>query len=188
MVLAPKGPDKSAQGNALGTRKTAKNEGKSPEGAQQPTGGVSPLQGSVEGFATANPGVARGYFVAAPSGRTKYSATSKLAPARWRVRPPAGTWPLALLLPSRDRIDQTGPQALRHTRVTGRRGIFRVVGTARASGEARKEQRDAEDYRPPKSRVMHLPARGEAGRRLGEGGRGVPATHSGRPPPAVRPL
>ena len=79
VVLAPKGPDKTAQGNALGTRKTAKNEGKSPEGAQQPTGGVSPLQGSVEGFATANPGVARGYFVAAPSGRTKYSATSKSA-------------------------------------------------------------------------------------------------------------
>ena len=60
VVLAPKGPDKTAQGNALGTRKTAKNEGKSPEGAQQPTGDVSPLQGSVEGFATASPGVARG--------------------------------------------------------------------------------------------------------------------------------
>ena len=60
VVLAPKGPDKTAQGNALGTRKTAKNEGTSPEGAQQPTDDVSPLQGSVEGFATATPGVARG--------------------------------------------------------------------------------------------------------------------------------
>jgi hypothetical protein len=78
-VLAPKGPDKTAQGNALGTRKTAKNEGKSPEGALQPTGDVSPLQGSVEGFATATSGVARGCFVAAPLGRMKYSATSKLA-------------------------------------------------------------------------------------------------------------
>jgi hypothetical protein len=60
VVLAPKGPDKTAQGNALETRKTAKTEGKSPEGAQQPTGDVSPLQGSIEGFATATPGVARG--------------------------------------------------------------------------------------------------------------------------------
>jgi hypothetical protein len=60
VVLAPKGPDKTAQGNALGTRKTAKTEGTGPEGAQQPTGDVSPLQGSIEGFATATPGVARG--------------------------------------------------------------------------------------------------------------------------------
>ena len=60
VVLAPKGPDKTAQGNALGARKTAKTEGTSPEGAQQPTGDVSPLQGSIEGFATATPGVARG--------------------------------------------------------------------------------------------------------------------------------
>jgi hypothetical protein len=44
VVLAPKGPDKTAQGNALGTRNTAKNEGKSPEGAQQPTGDVSPFR------------------------------------------------------------------------------------------------------------------------------------------------
>jgi hypothetical protein len=60
VVLAPKGPDKIAQGNALWTRKTAENEGKSPEGAQHPTGDVSPFQGSVEGLATATPGVARG--------------------------------------------------------------------------------------------------------------------------------
>jgi hypothetical protein len=38
VVLAPRGPDKTAQGNALGTRKTAKNEGKSPEGAQHGSG------------------------------------------------------------------------------------------------------------------------------------------------------
>ena len=79
VVLAPKGPDKTAQGNALGTRNTAENERKSPEGAQQPTGDVAPLQGSVEGFATATPGVARGCFVAAPSGRRKFIATPKLA-------------------------------------------------------------------------------------------------------------
>jgi hypothetical protein len=79
VVLAPKGPDKTAQGNALGTRNTAKNKGKSPERAQQPTGDVSPLQGSVEHFANATPGVARDCFVLAPSGRMKYSATSKLA-------------------------------------------------------------------------------------------------------------
>jgi hypothetical protein len=58
--LAPTGPDKTAQGNALGTRKTAKTEGKCPERAQQPTIDVSPLQGTVEVFATATPGVARG--------------------------------------------------------------------------------------------------------------------------------
>jgi hypothetical protein len=90
VVLAPKEPDKTAQGNALGTRKTAKNEEKSPEVAQQPTGDVSPLQGSVEGFATATPGVARGCFVAAPSGRMKYSATPKLAPYLRDRRP--RTW------------------------------------------------------------------------------------------------
>jgi hypothetical protein len=60
ILFAPKGPDKTAQGNVLGTRKTAKNEGTSPERAQQPTGDVSPFQGSVAGFATATPGVARG--------------------------------------------------------------------------------------------------------------------------------
>jgi hypothetical protein len=32
VVLAPKGPDKTAQGNALGTRKTAENEEKAPKG------------------------------------------------------------------------------------------------------------------------------------------------------------
>ena len=42
------------------------------------------------------------------------------------------------LLPSRDRIDQTGPQALQHTRVTGERGKFRVDGTARALEVAEK--------------------------------------------------
>jgi hypothetical protein len=80
VVLAPKGPDKTAQGNALGTRKTAKNEGKSPEGAQQPTGDVSPLQGSVEGFATATPGVARGCLGAAPSGRIEIQCNIKSRP------------------------------------------------------------------------------------------------------------
>jgi hypothetical protein len=82
VVLAPKGPDKTAQGNALGTGKTAKNEGKSPEGAQQPTGDVSPLQGSVESFAIDTLGVARGCIVTAPSGRMKYCATSKSASER----------------------------------------------------------------------------------------------------------
>jgi hypothetical protein len=79
VVLAPKGPDKTAQGNARWTRNTAKNKGKSPERAQQPTGDVSPLQGSVEHFANATPGVAPGCFVVAPSGRMKYGATSKSA-------------------------------------------------------------------------------------------------------------
>jgi hypothetical protein len=79
VVLAPKGPDKTAQGNALGTQKTAKTKGKSPARAQLPTGDVSPLQGSVEHFANATPGVARGCFVVAPSGRMKYGATSKSA-------------------------------------------------------------------------------------------------------------
>ena len=58
--FARKGRDKTAQGNALGTRKTANNEGKSPEMAQKPTGDVSPFQGSVDGLVPATPGVARG--------------------------------------------------------------------------------------------------------------------------------
>jgi hypothetical protein len=79
VVLAPKGPDKIAQGNALGTRKTTKNEGKSPEGAQHPTGDVSPFQGSVEGLATGHPGRCPGLICGGPFGANEFSATPKLA-------------------------------------------------------------------------------------------------------------
>jgi hypothetical protein len=79
VVLAPKGPDKIAQGNALGTRKTTKNEGKSPEGAQHPTGDVSPFQGSVEGLATGHPGRCPGLICGGPFGANEFSATPKSA-------------------------------------------------------------------------------------------------------------
>jgi hypothetical protein len=60
------------------------------------------------------------------------------------MRPPPGTQPLALLLSSRDRIDQTGPQALRETCVTERRCKLRVDGTASALEAAAKSVNDFE--------------------------------------------
>ena len=108
------------------------------------------------------------------------------APARRRLSgPPAGTWPLALPLPCQDGLDPYDPQVFLDASVN------RVEATNSASLEraallqGKREEglwRHAEDYRPPKSRVMHLPARREAGRRLGEGGREecwrrIPAGH-----------
>jgi hypothetical protein len=78
VVLAPKGPDKIAQGNALWTRKTAENEGKSPEGARHPAAMCRP-SGLCRRFGNRHPGRCPGLLCGGPFGANEFSATPKRA-------------------------------------------------------------------------------------------------------------